>query len=531
MRVMLVSKAMVVGPYQKKAEELARMPDVELLVVVPRVWQEPRGTVQVLERQYTEGYDLLEAPMYLNGKYHYHFYPTIGRIARRFRPDVFHIDEEPYNFATWHAMQAGKQVGAKMCFFTWQNIPKHYPPPFAQMERAVYAGVHAGIAGNQAGLEILRDKGFGKPAVVIPQFGFDPLIYQPPPPKPRPANHIPTIGYIGRLVEEKGVQVLLEAVALLRPHYRVEIIGTGYYRTELEVLASRLGIRDRIAFRNSVAALKVPEALNGFDVLVIPSLTRANWMEQFGRVIVEAMGCEVPVIGSDSGEIPNVIGDAGIIVPEGNAEQLALRLHELLEDREMRRDLAMRGRQRMLTQYTQRQVAQRHYQLYLSMLYGTVPHEMAPPLSPLPSVAAPPASQHAALSPTEEIPLPLSQSRPARTPRPVPEPAPATFRARPRPRPRPEPFALPDLPPAPSDDFSDDLLDDEAYLPQYGRGAARSFPTLRDAPEPDAEPFEDVAEETAEDAPAEAEPTIPDWWPRRDSSPTHKPQRSWWYDR
>ncbi len=528
MRVMLLSKAMVVGPYQKKAEELARMPDVELLVVVPHVWQEPRGNVQVLERQYTEGYDLLEAPIYLNGKYHYHFYPTINRIVRRFRPDIFHIDEEPYNFATWHAMQAGKQVGAKMCFFTWQNIPKRYPPPFAQMERAVYAGVHAGIAGNQAALEIMRAKGFGKPAVVIPQFGFDPLIYQPPPPKPRPANHIPTIGYIGRLVEEKGVQVLLEAVALLRPHYRVEIIGTGYYRTELEVLASRLGIRDRIAFRNSVAALKVPEALNGFDVLVIPSLTRANWMEQFGRVIVEAMGCEVPVIGSDSGEIPNVIGDAGIIVPEGNAEQLALRLHELLEDREMRRDLATRGRQRMLTQYTQRQVAQRHYQLYLSMLYGTAPYEAASPLAP---VIAPPVPLRAAQPPTEE--LPLTPPRSVRSPRPASEPAPVASRPRYRSRPRPEPVAFPDLPPAPSDDFSDDLLDDEAYAPQHGRGVTRLFPTLRDAPEPDAEPFEEgeMAEEMLEDAPAETEPTIPDWWPKRELPPTHKPQRSWWYDR
>jgi len=523
MRVMLLSKAMVVGPYQKKAEELARMPDVELLVVVPHVWQEPRGNVQVLERQYTEGYDLLEAPMYLNGKYHYHYYPTIGRIARRFRPDVFHIDEEPYNFATWHAMQAGKQVGAKMCFFTWQNIPKHYPPPFAQMERAVYAGVHAGIAGNQAGLEIMRDKGFAKPAVVIPQFGFDPLIYQPPPPKPRPANHIPTIGYIGRLVEEKGVQVLLEAVALLRPHYRVEIIGTGYYRTELEILASRLGIRDRITFRNSVAALKVPEALNGFDVLVVPSLTRANWMEQFGRVIVEAMGCEVPVVGSDSGEIPNVIGDAGIIVPEGNAEQLALRLHELLEDREMRRDLATRGRQRMLTQFTQRQVAQRHYQLYLSMLYGTMPYEVAPPLPPVIAPLAPLALPRAAQSPTEELPLSPPPPPPLH---PAPEPAPATYRS--RPRPRPKPIVRPDLPPAPSADFSDDFLDDEAYMPGYRRTAARLFPTLQDAPEPDAEPF---VEEMPEEAPAEAEPTIPDWWPKRESSPTHKPQRSWWYDR
>jgi len=522
-RVMLLSKAMVVGPYQKKAEELARLPNMELLVVVPPRWQEPRGSVQRLERQYTDGYQLLEAPMHFNGKYHYHFYPTISRILHQFRPEVFHIDEEPYNFATWHAMQAGKRVGAKMCFFTWQNIAKRYPPPFAQLERAVYTGMDAAVAGNVAALDILRMKGFSRPAVVIPQVGFDPIIYQPPPPHPRPANHVPTIGYIGRLVEEKGVQVLLEAVALLRQPYRVEIIGTGYYRTDLEVLASRLGIRHLISFRNSVAALKVPDALNGFDVLVVPSLTRDNWMEQFGRVIVEAMGCEVPVIGSSSGEIPNVIGDAGIIVPEGNAEQLALRLHELLEDRAQRMELGARGRQRMLRHYTQRQVAQQYYQLYQHMLYGNVPIDL--PSSPSAPVAMPPELSN--FAPLDQEPSMLPPP-----PRRSPDAAPGSRSGGGSPRPRPKPLLPPDPPSAASSDFSDDLLDEaEDYPPEYGsyNHDGDTLPSAWDVPEPDAEPFiEEMSEESAEH---EAAPTVPDWWPKRDTSPTHKPQRSWWYER
>lgn len=522
MRVLLLSKAMVVGPYQKKAEELARMPNMELLVVVPPRWQEPRGGVQRLEKQYTDGYQLLEAPMHFNGQYHYHYYPTISRILQQFRPEVFHIDEEPYNFATWHAMQAGKRIGAKMCFFTWQNIAKRYPPPFAQLERAVYAGMDAAAAGNAAALDILRMKGFSRPAVVIPQFGFDPMIYQPPPPRPRPANHIPTIGYIGRLVEEKGVQILLEAVALLRQPYRVEIIGSGYYRTDLEVLASRLGIRDRISFRNSVAALKVPEALNGFDVLVVPSLTRDNWMEQFGRVIVEAMGCEVPVIGSNSGEIPNVIGDAGIIVPEGNAEQLALRLHELLEDRAQRMELGARGRQRMLKNYTQRQVAQQYFQLYQHMLYGNVPIDL-PSLSPSPVVMSPESDAFTTAMPKQELPLP--PLRPIRVPESTPRGSGGGGTLRPRPK-----SALPPQPSlVTSSDFSDDLLDDvEDYPPEYGPYEMRDLPSAWEVPEPDAEPFvEEMAEEPEEH---EIAPAVPDWWPKRGTSPTHKPARSWWYE-
>lgn len=481
MKVLLLSKAMVVGPSQKKAEELARLPGVELTLVVPPHWHEPRVGVQKLEMQHTTGYEVVVAEMRLNGRHHYHYYPTIGRILREHRPDVFHIDEEPYNFATYHAMQAGKRVGARMCFFTWQNIYKRYPPPFSQFERAVYASMDAAVAGNAEALAVIRAKGFARPAVIIPQFGFDPVLYQPPTPQARPANRLPTVGYIGRLVEEKGVQVLLDAVALLREPYRVEIIGTGYYRPDLEVQAARLGIRDRISFRNSIPARDIPEALSRMDLVVVPSLTRANWKEQFGRVIVEAMACEVPVIGSDSGEIPSVIGDTGIIVPENDPQALALRIHELLDDRVLRMELAARGRQRFLRYFTQEQVAHRYYQLYLAMLYGNVPYEPPPP---------PPVIEPDGFGPSSYGARQPTSSRPASSP-------PDERAAR-----------RPIAPPPEADIVADDALD---YPPGYGDRPLA--PTGTD-------PYTDYNygdEDTVWDAPPDppAEPKIPDWWPRR----------------
>ncbi len=550
MRIVMLSKALVVGPYQKKAEELARIPGVELLVVVPPVWQEPRGGPQRLEEQHIVGYDLHVAPMHFNGRYHFHYYPTIGRILRTFQPQIFHIDEEPYNFATWHAMRAGRRVGAKMCFFTWQNIAKRYPPPFAQLERAVYAGMDAGVAGNQAALDILRDKGFTRPAAVIPQFGVDPNLYQPPPPKPRPANWIPTIGYIGRLVEEKGVQVLLEAVALLKQAYRVEIIGSGPYRTDLEVMSSRLGIRDRIAFRNSVAARDIPDVLAKLDILVVPSLTRSNWMEQFGRVIIEAMACEVPVIGSDSGEIPFVLGDTGMVVSEGNREELALRIHDLLEDRELRADLAKRGRERVLKLYTQRQIAQRYYQVYNAMLgngamptvYGSEPS----PQPPSPFAGSPP-------SPEAFRDAGTRRERPATRPQRLPAPEPSRPLApnskperepkrdavrgpeggdtrrepergaergasrRPPPQSRPVPEPRPASAPA-SADFTDDLMEEPDYPAGYGRTAGSDRRVPNRAAPPDT-PLPDPVRETETEPEPEPErdlapPTLPEWWPK-----------------
>ena len=104
----MLSKALVVGAYQKKAEELAALPGIELTVAVPPVWREPGVGDQVLERRFVRGYQLAVLPIWLNGRHHVHFYPAIERLLAQVRPDVFHIDEESFNFAT----DAGFRIGA-----------------------------------------------------------------------------------------------------------------------------------------------------------------------------------------------------------------------------------------------------------------------------------------------------------------------------------------------------------------------------------------------------------------------------------
>ena len=114
MRVLMLSKACLVGAYQTKLEAIARFPDVELTVIVPPSWDDPDGRV-VLERCHTTGYELLVDPIRFNGRFHYYYYPTLPDRLRRLRPDVVHIDEEPYNLATWLAMRHSRAAGAKTC--------------------------------------------------------------------------------------------------------------------------------------------------------------------------------------------------------------------------------------------------------------------------------------------------------------------------------------------------------------------------------------------------------------------------------
>lgn len=356
----MLSKALVVGAYQKKAEELARLPDLRLTVLVPAFWQEA-GCRQHLERVYVSNYELRVIPIALNGHFHIHFYPGLTALLRRLHPDIVHVDEEPYNLATVQALRAARQAGARTLFFTWQNIYRRLLPPFNLFESCSLRWSDYGLAGNQEAVAVLRRKGYRGALAVIPQFGVDPQLYRP---ADEPADRPFTVGYLGRLVEQKGVLLLLQALAGLGGDWRLVLVGTGPYHGQLAAKAAALDIAGRVSFVPAVPSTSVPAVLAGLDVLVLPSLTCPNWKEQFGRVLIEAMACRIAVIGSDSGEIPNVIGAAGVVFPEGDVAALRACLVRQRADPAERRRLGILGRERVLANYTQARIAEQTYHVY-----------------------------------------------------------------------------------------------------------------------------------------------------------------------
>ncbi|RMG95759.1 MAG: glycosyltransferase family 1 protein [Chloroflexi bacterium] len=366
MRVLMLSKACLVGAYQTKLEEIARHDDVELTVIVPPVWHDPAGTVS-LERSHTKGYRLLVEPIRFNGQFHLYYYPRLKQRLAEFKPDIVHIDEEPYNLATWLAMRQARAIGAKTLFFSWQNLHRRYPFPFSQIEQYVLKYADYAIMGNREAVQVWRGKGYQGPYRIIPQFGVDPELFHPP------ARRDPGRGFVigsanRRLVPEKGEDLLLRAVADLPGVWRVHIAGTGPTRPYLEQLAHQLGIRERVQFDGPVTSAQMPNYLRQLDVLVLASRTRKNWKEQFGRVLVEAMACEVAVVGAESGEIPNVIGSAGLTFAEENVTALREHLWQLMQSPDLRLELGRRGRERVLAHYTQAQVAAQTVAVYRDML-------------------------------------------------------------------------------------------------------------------------------------------------------------------
>ena len=363
----MVSKACLVGAYQTKLEAIAQFDDVDLTVVVPPVWRDPAGDVH-LELSHTSGYELLVDPIKLNGRFHLHYYPQLKKRLETVRPDILHMDEEPYNLATWLAVRQARAVGAKSLFFSWQNIYHKYPFPFSTLEKQVLSGIDFAIMGNEASVQVWREKGYRGPCEVIPQFGVRPDLFRPPDEKGGTAGFV--IGSAGRrLVPEKGVDLLLKAAAKLPGDWRLRIAGEGPERAKLDQLAADLAIQARVNFDGVIPSDQMPAYLGQLDVLVLPSRSLPNWMEQFGRVLVEAMACEVVVVGSDSGEIPNVIGSAGLVFPEDDVEALYGCLLSLLQDEEKRSDLSQAGRNRVLAHYTQEQVAANTVNVYRKMMF------------------------------------------------------------------------------------------------------------------------------------------------------------------
>jgi len=281
-----------------------------------------------------------------------------------------HVEEEPYSLTCWQSVGQARRLRKPAVFFTWENILRGYKPPLPWFDAANLKRAGWAIAGNREGVEVLRRRGFGGKAEVIPQYGVN-LDHFHPMPEIKEAREEPfTLGYVGRLLPEKGIAFLLKTCAKLNFPFKLWIVGSGPAEMDLRRLAESLNLQRVVFFESAVAHEQVPALLNRLHALVLPSETWPVWKEQFGRILIEAMACEVPVIGSDSGEIPQVVGTAGLIFTEGREDQLLRFCNRLQDDKLFAADLGRRGRERVQALFTQERIAERTYAFYQDILSG-----------------------------------------------------------------------------------------------------------------------------------------------------------------
>jgi glycosyltransferase involved in cell wall biosynthesis len=178
----------------------------------------------------------------------------------------------------------------------------------------------------------------------------------------------PVIGFMGRLVHAKGLRVLMQAIQGLDPatEWSLLLLGSGEMDREIRQWAAERGWTERVRIHLAKHD-EVPKYLPAMDLLLAPSQTMANWKEQFGRMLVEAFASGVPVIASDSGEIPHVIGDAGSILPERDVARWTAEINRYLKNPDLRRSKAAAGLRRV-KQFSVEELARQHKQLFRELL-------------------------------------------------------------------------------------------------------------------------------------------------------------------
>jgi glycosyltransferase involved in cell wall biosynthesis len=358
MKLLVVSHACVVDMNQRLYSELERLGH-EVSVVVPDRWRHAHAAGQIRPvrlRGFTG--PLITVPVWNAGSVPLHVY--LGRLTAVLKdraPDVLYIDEEPYSVAAFQWAWASARLSTTIAFFTAQNVLKRYPLFFRLSEQFVWRRSALGICVTASVAHTLRARGYTRKTYVVPP-AVDVERFRPRAPDPNLRSELGlrplVIAYLGRLVAEKGVKVLLAAYRRLpnRLDTSLMLLGGGPLGDECRAVPGAVVVD---GLRHS----QIPEYLALADIVVLPSLTTPGWKEQFGRAAVEAMACGLPVIGSDSGEIPNVVRKAGggFIVAEGNVNALATAAAVLLEDRESRRSLGQRGREHVRKEYSTAVVA------------------------------------------------------------------------------------------------------------------------------------------------------------------------------
>jgi len=307
-------------------------------LVVPTKWRE-YGRLMLAEAAEPE-LDICALPICLTragpAKWYLHFYPGLGRLLRTVRPNVIHLWEEPWSLVALQAvvLRALFLRSTAIVLETEQNIGRRLPPPFERIRRLTQSQTDLLIVRGPQALAVARATGYRGPAEMV-EYCVDGSRFNDQG-RARARHALGAsglvLGYAGRLVKAKGVAKVIDAVARCRADITFLVLGDGPEGNALRVQAAAYGLGDRLRILQTRPPSEVGEFMRGIDVLVLLSQTTATWKEQFGRVIIEAQACGTPVIGSDSGSVPFVVGSGGWIVGEDDVDGLAVLLDRLADN-------------------------------------------------------------------------------------------------------------------------------------------------------------------------------------------------------
>jgi glycosyltransferase involved in cell wall biosynthesis len=308
---------------------LAASSDLDIHLIVPRHWYRdnriedaapPEGPVHTL-------LEPIRLPRAGRAGWYLHYYPHLRTLLKRLKPDVIHLWEEPWSLVAMQAAWLRNRLHpeAALVLEVDQNILTQLPPPFEAFRAYTLHNADFVLGRHPDAISVVQARGYAGPTGIV-EYGLDRTIFRPGDRTTARSTFGAegfTLGYVGRLIAEKGLEDMLIALTLCRQNVRFLVMGGGPHKPTLEQAAHRLGVAGRVRFFSSSTPSDVAYFMNALDALVLLTRTTNRVREQFGRVIMEAQGCGVPVIGSTCGAIPDVVGSGGWVVPERNPQAIA----------------------------------------------------------------------------------------------------------------------------------------------------------------------------------------------------------------
>ncbi|MBI5472946.1 MAG: glycosyltransferase family 4 protein [Ignavibacteriae bacterium] len=361
-RVLCIENIAVEAAHRQIYRHLASQDDLDVHLLAPERWREAQSLVEC-EPERDSPLHVHQSKILFGFRQHRVLYRSLGKILTSLKPDFIFLDQEPENFAAIQGILFKRNYAphAALALVSSRNID-HVKLGFPYQAEFIHRKcdefvlrhpVDVCFVRTQAAEPLMRK--YAKRIVHLP-FPIDTTRLKRPDARREAQNQL-TVGYVGRLVEQKGVRMLLELFPQLPEKINMMFVGKGPMRDELMQQAMKSTGRLRVL--PPVPHKELAGVFSQMDVVVVPSLDTKLWKEQCPRVPMEAMACEVPVIGSDSGGIPEVLGDAGMIIQQADAIALRDAVDRVLREPALRESLARKGRQRVLDHFQVSVVASR----------------------------------------------------------------------------------------------------------------------------------------------------------------------------
>lgn len=372
-RVLFVSHTYVVGVNQGKLEAIAKTGEAEVALLAPSNWKALEWNRELPLETPCNNIKYYSAPVNSPGRVGaYMFSPwKIQQVIKDFQPDVLHVELEVFSQGAFEFAIYSRLTGKPLVVFGWENQERRLPLPRHLVRKFVLDTSKLIIAGNQDGADLLRSWGYTGLIEVMLQIGVDTQLFTPNMRKQRQTSEELQIGFLGRLANQKGIDLIFAAARQLQEQglkFRIIICGSGNDEQALRKEAQKQQIAEFVTWRGAVPHSKAAEEISKFDVLVLPSRTTPTWKEQFGHVLIEAMAMGVPVVGSSSGQIPQVIGRSDLVFTEENASELAKILEKMIREPKWREEAGRYGMDRVYQHYTHEKIAQGLIKLWEKLL-------------------------------------------------------------------------------------------------------------------------------------------------------------------